>query len=192
MDSEGSGPRLVPELARKEAFEHYYAQGMTGEKRSYQITALAVKLPTKTIKEWAKQDRWADKIAVRDRKVDDRLDEIAVEKVVQLKARISKNLVKAIDAWFMEHYGTDDAVKLSSQLTDIDQILKTVKLLMLLLGQPDTIKQIEGTVTHTVDDSIRGLSVDELKQLAGRKSLLSAPIDIKAEVIESKGEEEPQ
>src|ERR1017187_5916572 len=97
-------------LKRKEAYEVYYAQGLDGS-RNLQEVADIIGAPIAEVRKWARADKWDLKAASRDQKVDNKLDELAVQKVADIKANYHKKIAALIDAWFEENFGEDSDKK---------------------------------------------------------------------------------
>lgn len=169
-------------LKRKEAFEIYYAQGLDGD-RNIQEVADVLGVPVTEARKWARADKWDLKAASRDQKVDNKLDELAVQKVADIKARYHKQISHLIEQWFVTNVGDEEKLNFLLATMDVDDIVKLVKTSLTLLGEPETIKKIEGTVTHTLEEKLSSMSDDELRQLAQGQLPAHSDEVIDAEVV---------
>lgn len=170
----------VSEVKALEAFEHYYKQGLEGlSERSFKATADAVGLPVATVRRIAKEENWDAKIAERAAIVTEKVEERVNESVADIKAGYHKKVKKIIDAWFEKHFG-GELSEVMLMTMDVDQFIKLVKLNLVLLGEPDAVKRIEGHVAHSLESQLEHMTPEELRQLAKTKEL---PPAIEAEVV---------
>lgn len=175
-------PAPTTTYSRKEAFEVYFALGMDGD-RDLRLVADATGVNIKIIRQWAREDKWDDRVAMREGKINAELDKVVVEKVAEIKTRYAKKLNDFITNWFDKNLGDPEQAAILMATTDVDGLVKLIKLQMVLLGQPDTIKLLEGKVTHSVDDSLRGLSTEELRKLANRPKALTERNDLVVDAV---------
>jgi coenzyme F420-reducing hydrogenase gamma subunit len=115
------------------------------------------------------------------------MDERAVEKVSEIKTAYHRLIRGMVEDWFKMHFGDASNKALTLAATDVDAIVRLVKLDLVLLGAPDTIRQLEGTVVHQVDENIRALSTEDLKAIVNarkeRKELPAADVIVHVEKI---------
>jgi hypothetical protein len=78
-------PRADGPMRRVEAFEHYY---LAGPERSYQATADAFGVSKQSVKNWAKIDRWQERLRERDAEIAEKLKKKTDKAVVDSKSRV--------------------------------------------------------------------------------------------------------
>jgi hypothetical protein len=186
-----ASPVYVNPSSPEAAFENFYHQGTTGYKRSLVVTANSMKVPIQTIRKWHRDGQWDMRCADRDYKIAQSTDAQMVQKVSEIKARYHQKLASVIEAWFEKH--TNDPEKLEALLLsmDVDDVVKAMKMSMTLLGQPDTIKQIENTGTVSVEEHIKNLSTEDLRRIINMKNQ-ETTIDVEPFVIGTEKQDEPK
>jgi hypothetical protein len=166
------------ELFREEVFEHYWMQGLNGGERSFAATAKEFNLPSARVSGWFKKYHWQERIDSRATQIAKRMDERAVVKVAEIKTEYHNMLRDFIHAWFEVHFKDLNVKQLTLMTTDIDAVVKVMKMSMVLLNQPDAIRAIEGTVKHELDANLQKLSTDDLRAIvdARRKQKELPPV----------------
>jgi hypothetical protein len=56
-------------------------------------------------------------------------------------------------------------------------VIKLSKFILVLMDQPDTIKRIEGNISHSIEDKLHQLSDDDLRALAASDKELPPYVD---------------
>lgn len=174
---------------RKEAFEVYYAQGI-GDTRDIKSVAEILGIPVYILRKWSKTDKWDEKVVLRDRKIDAKLEAMGIEQVADIKVRYQRMLSQLLNEWFKTNVEDPEKLKLLMAVSDIDDILKVMKLSLTLMGEPSVIKKLEGNITHTVEEQLRGLTTDELRVLATQGTPALPPASIDAEIVEDSSADE--
>jgi hypothetical protein len=166
----------VSELLALQLFEDYWLQGVNGGIRTYRATGDKFGLSPAQVIAVAKLYRWDERIAARAHAIARRLDEQVVEKVAEVKKDFHLLIRGLIKDWFAQRLGGDEQKALTIMQMDAADIVRLVKLDLTLLGQPDTIRSIEGSIVHTMDEKMKSLSDEDLKALiASRKAKTSLP-----------------
>lgn len=186
------GIKLVParpnsELFWEEVFEHYWKQGITDSGRSYVKTAEFFSLTPEQVRSRAQRYHWQERIDARAAAITKKMDEKAIEKVAEIKKRYFTKLDGFIAKWFDHHFGSDEHKQLTLAMTGPDDMLKLMKMAMVLMGQPDTIRQIEGQVKHVADDLLDNLTVEDLQAIVSKRAEKAKPLE---KVIDVEPEED--
>lgn len=183
----------VSELTRLEAYEHWYLQGLTaGSVRSLQATADHFGVSVQTVRKWYKDFSWEEHTKNRTALVERKLDENAVEKVADVKKFYHDSIHSIIRTWMETRFGEDlGAKQLTVAMLDPETLIKLVRLSLVLMNEPETVKRIEGNITHDVEENIKNLSTDDLKAIveSRRKRLPTADVTVEAEKIELEKDE---
>jgi hypothetical protein len=167
----------ISEVKALEMFEEYWLQGINGGPRNYREIGRKFGFSYQQVMSLARTYGWEERIAVRAQGIAKRLDENAIEKVAEIKKEFHNLIRGLIKDWFAQRLGGDEEKAMTLSQMEATDIVRLVKLDLTLLGQPDTIKAVEGTVQ--VKDNISGLSTEDLRAIIEerRKRLPAATVE---------------